>query len=60
MKIILLKEVSGVGHVGEIKEVKEGYARNFFLPKGLAVMATKHSLNVYTARQKKSVRLKKS
>ncbi len=58
MKIILLKEVKGLGHAGDIKEVSEGYARNFLLPKGLADMATRHSLGVHEAQKRKRERLK--
>ncbi|MGI5879954.1 MAG: 50S ribosomal protein L9 [Syntrophomonadaceae bacterium] len=41
MKVIFLQEVKGKGKVGEIKEVSDGYARNFLIPKGLAEEATK-------------------
>lgn len=40
MKIILVQDVEGLGSRGEMVEVKDGYANNFLLPKGLAV---KHS-----------------
>lgn len=59
MKIILLKEVSGLGHKGEVKEVKEGYARNFLIPKGMADVVTKHSLNVLAAQKRKREKSKK-
>ncbi|MEK7542951.1 MAG: 50S ribosomal protein L9 [Patescibacteria group bacterium] len=41
MKIILLKDVNGIGRKGDIKELKDGYARNFLLPQKLAETATK-------------------
>lgn len=44
MKVILLQDVKALGHRGEVKEVAEGYARNFLLPKGLAVAATEANL----------------
>ena len=39
MKVILLKDVKGTGKKGEVKEVSDGYARNFLLKKKLAVVA---------------------
>ncbi len=40
MEVILLKDVKGQGKKGEVIRVSDGYARNFLLPKGYAVMAT--------------------
>jgi large subunit ribosomal protein L9 len=40
MKIILTDEVRGLGHRGDVVEVKNGYARNFLVPQGLAYLAT--------------------
>lgn len=44
MKIILEKDVNGLGREGAVVEVADGYARNFLLPRKLAVLATKGSL----------------
>jgi large subunit ribosomal protein L9 len=44
MKIILMTDVPSLGHRGELKEVASGYARNFLLPKKLAVPATPGNL----------------
>ena len=44
MKIILLKDIRGLGKKHEIKEVSEGYARNFLLSKNLALQATPENL----------------
>lgn len=46
MKVILLKDVKGIGKRNEIVEVKDGYATNFLIPHGLAVKETKGSTEV--------------
>ena len=40
MKVVLLEDIQGTGRAGEIKEVSKGYAKNFLLPRGLALVAT--------------------
>ena len=44
MLVLFLKDVKGTGRVGEIKNVSEGYAKNFLLPKGFAKIATESVL----------------
>ena len=41
MKIILTNEVSGLGNAGDVVEVRDGYARNYLVPRGLAMRWTK-------------------
>lgn len=41
MKIVLSRDINGLGKVGEMVVVKDGYGRNFLLPKGYAIVANK-------------------
>lgn len=40
MEVLLLKDIKGLGKAGETKKVADGYARNYLIPRGLAVLAT--------------------
>jgi large subunit ribosomal protein L9 len=40
MEVLLLKDLKELGQAGDVKRVAEGYARNYLIPRGLAVMAT--------------------
>jgi len=53
MKVLLTKDVKGVGKAGEIKEVADGYGKNFLIGKGLALAATNEVLKKYEAEQRK-------
>ncbi|GIP22351.1 50S ribosomal protein L9 [Paenibacillus sp. J22TS3] len=44
MKVIFLQDVKGQGKKGQVKEVSEGYAQNFLLPKGLVKQATQGNM----------------
>lgn len=57
MKVILLADIQGHGKKGNIVEVNDGYARNYLLPKKLAVEATKNLLNQYQQKLEKEARL---
>ena len=46
MRVILKREVAGLGRSGDVKDVADGYAQNFLLPRGLAIEATAGELKV--------------
>ncbi|KSU81694.1 50S ribosomal protein L9 [Fictibacillus enclensis] len=52
MKVVFLQDVKGKGKKGEIKNVSEGYARNYLLPNNLATEATKGALSVVEGQKK--------
>ena len=54
MKVLLIKDVKTLGKAGELKEVADGYGKNFLIGKGLALHATTEVLNRYKAEQKKA------
>jgi large subunit ribosomal protein L9 len=56
MQVILIQNVAGIGKIDEIKEVSEGYARNFLFAKNLAVPATKQMLAGLKIRKNKKVK----
>jgi len=53
MKVILLENIDGVGKKFEVKNVSDGYARNFLLPKGRAKIATQSALTELKKLQEK-------
>lgn len=57
MKIILLQDINNIGKKYDIKEVKEGYARNFLFPKNLAKPATEQMIT--WAEMQKEIQAKK-
>ena len=52
MKVILQQDVKGQGKKGQMVEVSDGYARNFLLPKKLAVSATAENVNTMKQQEK--------
>lgn len=57
MKVILSKDVQGTGKAGEVKDVADGYARNYLIPRKLAIPATGGALK--NVEQKKASEQKK-
>ncbi len=51
MKLILLEKVANLGDLGETVDVKPGYGRNFLMPKGMAVAATKDNVAMFEERR---------
>ncbi len=52
MKVILQKDIKGQGKKGELKEVSDGYGRNYLLPRGLAIEATADNINTMRLKDK--------
>jgi large subunit ribosomal protein L9 len=52
MKVVLRKDVEKLGEAGSVKNVADGFARNYLIPKGLAVIATPGELKVVAENQK--------
>ena len=52
MKVIFLTDVRGQGKKGEMKEVSQGYARNYLLPRNLAIEATADHINALKLKEK--------
>jgi len=57
MKIILRKNFEQLGKIGDVVEVKDGYARNFLIPRGVAAVATKG--NIRALEEEKAQKAKK-
>lgn len=52
VKVVFLQEVPGVAGAGEVKQVAPGFARNYLIPRGLAMVATTAALNTWEERQR--------
>ena len=53
MKVILTQEVLGLGDPGEVVTVKNGYGRNYLVPRGLAIEATKKNIKTVEAERER-------
>ncbi len=51
MQVILLEKIDNVGGLGDLVDVKSGFARNFLLPQGKAEMATKENIEAFQQRR---------
>ncbi|ASF98885.1 50S ribosomal protein L9 [Vibrio anguillarum] len=51
MQVILLDKIGNLGSLGDTVSVKSGYARNFLIPQGKAVMATKSNVEMFETRR---------
>ena len=59
MKVILISDVENIGSVGDVKDVKNGMARNFLFPRKLAIKATEANLKAWESRIE-AIRLRKT
>ncbi len=59
MKVIFMKDVKGHGSKGEIKEVKDGFGKNFLIKKGYAVLATKSNVDLLEKNNEKEAEMQK-
>lgn len=59
MKVILISDVENIGSVGDVKDVKNGMARNYLFPRKLAVKATEANLKAWKSRIE-AIRLRKT
>ena len=55
MKVLLIKDVKSLGKIGEVKEVKDGYGKNFLIGKGFAKHATKEILEEHEKSEKRRI-----
>ena len=60
MKLILKEDVEKLGEAGDVVDVADGYARNYLLPRQLAVEATEHRLNQLEKKQEKKKKKEKN
>lgn len=54
MKVILLQSIKNFGQIGDIKNVSDGYGKNFLIPKGMAKLATDNSVKEAESLKKKA------
>jgi large subunit ribosomal protein L9 len=52
MEVILKEDIANVGKIGEVVRVRDGYARNYLLPRGLVLIANKRNLKTFEHQKK--------
>ncbi|HME63020.1 MAG TPA: 50S ribosomal protein L9, partial [Candidatus Binatia bacterium] len=52
MEVILKEDIVNLGKIGEVVRVRDGYARNYLLPRGLVLLANKKNLKTYEHHKK--------
>ena len=52
MEVILKEDIANVGKIGEVVRVRDGYARNYLLPRGLVLVANKKNLKTFEHQKK--------
>jgi large subunit ribosomal protein L9 len=52
MEVILKEDIANVGKIGEVVRVRDGYARNYLLPRGLVLLANKKNLKTFEHQKK--------
>jgi len=52
MEVILKEDIANVGKIGEVVRVRDGYARNYLLPRGLVMLANKKNIKTFEHRKK--------
>jgi large subunit ribosomal protein L9 len=52
MEVILKEDIANVGKIGEVVRVRDGYARNYLLPRGMVMMANKNNLKTFEHQKK--------
>ncbi|MCM8765542.1 MAG: 50S ribosomal protein L9 [Candidatus Omnitrophica bacterium] len=58
MKIVLRKDIDNLGKWGDILVVKDGYARNYLIPRGLALEATEKNLRIIEREKREAIKQK--
>jgi len=56
MKVVLLQSIEGLGTVGQEVRVKDGYARNYLLPNGIALLSTDKNIKAFKDKIQASIR----